>query len=257
MIKKKVEVSPYFNEYKEWLEALDANFDKEGELIYSGRNNVKKFNQGKVCLNVKSFKTPNMVNKFVYGHLRDSKAKRSYDYATRLLSYGVATPTPIGYVEIYKNGLFFKSYYISIQHVYDFTIREVLEYHVSNREAIMSQFIDYTFEKIHKNGVFHLDYSPGNILINMKEDGMFDFSLIDLNRMKFMEIDYKKGLYNLRQFDADKETLIQMGMLYARKWRKDPDEGARLLIEFDHAYKHKRVVKHRYKRFFKVLRFWK
>ncbi|MDC1107144.1 lipopolysaccharide kinase InaA family protein [Prolixibacteraceae bacterium] len=257
MKKQKVEISSKYIEYKGWLESLDTIFDAEGEVIYGGRNTVSKFNVAGQSFNVKSFKTPNFVNKFVYGNFRDSKAKRSYDYAHKLRELGVDSPEPVGYVEVYKNGLFFKSYYVSIQHTYDFTIREVLEYHVSNREDILNQFINYTYEKLHKNGVFHLDYSPGNILINVTEEGVYQFSLIDLNRMKFIPIDYTKGLYNLRQFDADKDSLIMMGMAYARKWKKDPEEGARLLVAFDHKYKHKRVVKHRYKNFFKSLRFWK
>lgn len=257
MKNRKMEVSSKYLDCKEWIESLDKIFNKEGEVIYKGRNTVSKFFVGDHCFNVKSFKAPNFINKFVYGYFRASKAERSYLHAKKLLELGVNTPEPVGFLEVYKNGFLDRSYYISIQHPYDFIIRDVFNYHVSNREEILEQFIRYTYEKLHKNNVFHLDYSAANVLITVKEEGKYDFSIVDLNRMKFMPIDYQTGLYNLRQLDADSDTLIIMGMSYARLWQKDPEEGARKLIALDQKYKHKRVVKYRYKNFFKKLTFWK
>ena len=43
----------------------------------------------------------------------------------------------------------------------------------------------FTFE-IHNKEVFHSDYNHGNMLFNNK--GVYEFSLVDVNRMKFMTL---------------------------------------------------------------------
>ena len=44
---------------------------------------------------VKSFHRPNLINRFVYGIFRPSKAKRSYIHAGMFLEIGVGTPRPV------------------------------------------------------------------------------------------------------------------------------------------------------------------
>ena len=69
----------------------------EGEVIYKGRNELRRMRCGEHDLVVKSFHRPNLVNRFVYGVFRPSKAKRSYDHACMYLHVGVGTPFPVGY----------------------------------------------------------------------------------------------------------------------------------------------------------------
>ena len=62
---------------------------------------------------VKSFRTPNIINRWVYGVFRPSKAKRSFEHAQMLLDIGVGTPRPVGYLNIRKGLMFDRSYYVT------------------------------------------------------------------------------------------------------------------------------------------------
>ena len=67
----------------------------EGTVVYKGRNELRKMTYGGLDLVVKSFHRPNLVNRFVYGVFRPSKAKRSYDHARMYQEIGVGTPVGI------------------------------------------------------------------------------------------------------------------------------------------------------------------
>jgi predicted unusual protein kinase regulating ubiquinone biosynthesis (AarF/ABC1/UbiB family) len=56
-----------------------------------------------------------------------------------------------------------------------------------DRENILKRFIEFSYG-LHQKGVYHIDYSPGNILVK-KVNGRYLFSIIDVNRMKFVEFD--------------------------------------------------------------------
>ena len=64
----------------------------EGTVVYKGRNELRKMTYGGLDLVVKSFHRPNLINRFVYGVFRPSKAKRSYDHARMYQEIGVGTP---------------------------------------------------------------------------------------------------------------------------------------------------------------------
>ena len=163
---------------------------------------------------VKSFKIPHIINRFAYTFLRDGKAKKSYQNATKLSKLGVATPEPIGIIEFFKLGLLSNSYFISVYEPYDFTIREVFHHKVDNYKEILKQFAKFTYE-IHQKGVWHVDYSLGNILIT-KINNTYKFSLVDINRMEFKSIKGYEGLKNLNKFWAkDKNDLILLAREYA------------------------------------------
>ena len=86
------------------------------EVIYKGpRNLLATLNQG--TINVKQFGTPSFPNNFIYGKLRKSKARRSFEHAHRLLQLGFDTPLPYAYIEIYRRNalgipMLRRSYYI-------------------------------------------------------------------------------------------------------------------------------------------------
>jgi hypothetical protein len=46
--------------------------------------------------------------------------------------------------------------------------------------------------------VYPLDYSPGNVLYQIR-DGRYSFFLVDINRMRFETVDMKKGCAALRR----------------------------------------------------------
>jgi len=230
--KIKYEVAPEFGELKTWISQLPLNFSSSGETIFKSRNEVKVFTVGKYQLNVKAFKIPNLFNRFVYVYFRGSKAARSFRYARKFLSLDIATPAAIGYVDCIEGGLLSNSYYISIHYKNEFTLREVLNYQVADHDAILRQWVRFTYENLHQNNIFHLDYSPGNTLICRTENG-FDFQIVDLNRMSFGHIDFEKGLFNFRQLDTDRQTLELLAAEYASLCHKDAGKAMKILIDFD------------------------
>lgn len=243
-------INSNYLDLKTFIEELPIRFAKEGKSIYKVRNEVKIFEIGGYLLNVKSYKVPNLFNKIAYRYLRESKAIRAYKYADFLLKNGIETPAPVAWVECHNGGVLKESYFISIQYKHDFTLRDVLENKVDHKTEILNGFVDYTVNKLHKNGVFHLDYSPGNILIREKQD-TYSYSVIDLNRMKFLPIDIDKGMENLKQLHTTPENYKIIGRQYGKLLGIDPNTCADKLIEMDNKYQEYRSRRSRFKRFFK------
>ena len=254
-MKIKCEIAPEFRELEEWISQLPTNFSRSGETIFKSRNEVKVFTAGNYRINVKAFKVPNLINRIVYVYFRGSKAARSYRYARKFFSLGIATPAAVGYLECIEKGLLEKSYYISVHYKNEFTLREVLNYQIADHDAILRQWVNFTYKKLHLNNIFHLDYSPGNTLICRKGDE-YDFQIVDLNRMSFGPISFERGLFNFRQLDTDRQTLELLAAEYASLWHKDGGKAIRMLIEFDHKNKADRRRRGKLKRFFRSIFRW-
>ena len=199
---------------------LINNFSSAGIVIKDSRNIIKKFDLNSLKINIKSFKVPNIINSFVYNFFRKGKAERSYFYALKLLSLGINTPTPIAFFE-FKN-LFFlsKSYYVSEQLEYDFSIRDVIkDLRFPDRDKILKLFVKFTF-KLHENNINYLDHSPGNTLI-VKKKFNYDFYLIDLNRMKFENMSLNKRMQNFERLSQDTSILSIFSKEYSELYSKD------------------------------------
>ena len=232
-------INPKFKDLEFFFKELPANFDQSGELVYEGRNTIKTFTVKGCFLNVKSFKIPHIINRLAYAWLRGSKARHSYLYAMKLIQKGANTPEPVACIEVLKNGLFNRSFYISIHEKYDFTIRDLIGFEFPDKENILRQFAVFTYEKLHKNGVHHLDYSRGNILISRLSDDKYGFSIVDINRMRFEKMGYQKGLQNFSQIWANEDELEVVAREYARINGKNGNEAVKLLIQFDKEHKTK------------------
>ena len=80
------------------LESLMRNlpeiFEKEGKTIKNDRNEIKIIEYRGIRLCVKSFNKVTAFNRLMYSWFRDTKAKRSYKTAKKLISLGINTPTP-------------------------------------------------------------------------------------------------------------------------------------------------------------------
>ena len=243
----KYQLAPGFEHLEDWIRNLPKYFPANGQSIFKSRNEVKIFNAGELLLNVKAFKVPNWTNRFAYVYLRGSKAERSYNYARKFESLNIPTPKAVGYLERLSGGLLTSSYYISLHFQYDFTLREVLNYEVPDRDDILHQWTRFTYQKLHMNNVFHLDYSPGNTLIR-RTDASYEFSIIDLNRMKFMKINFIAGLRNFRQLDTDNLTLQLLASEYAKLREENPKEAVKILTDYDKKNKLNRHLRGRFKK---------
>jgi hypothetical protein len=87
-------------------------------------------------------------------------------------------------------------------------------------ENILKQFAQFSFN-LHENGIEFLDHSPGNTLIKRKENNLYDFYLIDLNRMKFHQsMDFQLRMKNLRKITPVKEMIKIISAEYAKLYNK-------------------------------------
>ena len=195
-----------------FLVNIQKYFQSENNIVLFDKRNIIKiveFENKKYV--VKSFKIPHFINKIVYKFFRASKAKRSYDNSVKLEELNINTPKPIGYIE-FSSFVFFKdSYYISEFFDYDFEIRAVFkDENFKDRTNILKKFIEFTYD-VHNKGVYHIDYSPGNILVK-KIDDEYQFFIIDVNRMKFLEFDVDlrmKSMSKLTFNESDNDLMIR------------------------------------------------
>ena len=67
---------------------------------------VKLFDLNGTKVNIKAFKTPMIINRLIYGFIRKSKARRSFEYANRLSTLDIKSPTPIAFYEFSNFGFF-------------------------------------------------------------------------------------------------------------------------------------------------------
>jgi len=232
-------VHPKYETLKPKLEEVIRDFINTGEYVTKGeRNVIKKTIIDGIVFNIKKFKTPNAFQSLVYQYIRKSKAKRSFEYATRLIDLGINTPFPVCYAENFSGGLK-DSYYVSEHVEYDFDFR-VLNHNPQfpHRKEILKQFTRFTF-KLHENGINFLDHSPGNTLIKNKGEGMYSFYLIDLNRMRFEVMDFDKRMHNMRRLWLSKTMITIMAAEYAKLNNKSVEETHALLTKYSRAFQKK------------------
>lgn len=234
-------INPNFkSSEKEILNAF-VEFDENGvNYIIGQRNKIKLFDIDQKTINVKSFKIPNKLNQIVYKFFRPSKAKRSYEFALKLLEKGIGTPTPVAYYEDFGALGLQKSYYASIHQDVDLTFRELVEIpDYPDHENILRQFSRFCY-RLHQAGVEFKDHSPGNTLIKKQENGQYSFYLVDLNRMKFHnEMSLELRMKNLSRLTPKKDMIKIMADEYAKISQENAQQLFEMLWRFTTAFQHK------------------
>ncbi len=240
--------------FNDQLASFISSFKEEGDLLNDGeRNVIKTLSIGDVVVNVKSFKKPNLINKFVYRFFRKSKAQRSFEYAQELTKIGVGTPQPFAYFEKSSGLTFGESYYASEHLPCDLTFRELTDtFDFPDHENLLRAFTRFSYD-LHVKGINFLDHSPGNTLIQLN-DGNPKFYLVDLNRMRFETMDFETRMKNLSKLTIHESIVRIMSNEYAKC------SGENEAIIFETLWENTEDFQYRFHRKRKLkgkLKFWK
>ncbi len=224
----KHEINPGFESFSSFILNIREVFSDSGTTIRNGRNEVKLLEQNGVRFCVKSFGNQNPLNRLVYSFIRPSKANRSFNYALKIMDLGVKTPEPVAFVEYYdKNRVLQNSYYISVYLEHDLSLKQAFDFELSDRLELLSGFARFACNELHNNGILHKDLSASNVLIKNNPEGIYEFYLVDLNRMRFRKnISFRKRMANLKRINGTAICLGTIAHFYSLEFRGDPAWGA-------------------------------
>lgn len=247
-MKAKIYVNPAFINLSEHIEQIPSNFWTTGDVLHNGRNEIRKVVVQGETLVIKYFKKITWANRLIYSTIRKSKAQRSFENSRRLICNGISTPTPIAYINTYRCGLLYQSFYIS-----DFTnSRPVLEFinsPITKAESALKSLAQFSY-KLHRLGIFHGDYNTSNVLY-LYDGSEYRFTLIDNNRIKFYHYTKRRGLKNLIRMKFPIEKIGIISSEYAQISESNDLRTLFLLILFRLQFQHMRELKEMIKSFIK------
>lgn len=199
-----VVINPAFEKLAPFIHSLPERFERIPSIIQNNRNDIRTCEVEGTRVVIKSFRGMYLPNRIAYSLFRKSKAKRSYEFSFRLHEKGFRVPEPVAFIDCYSNGLLTESYYVSLY--YDHTpFAAIITRQDEEAKRILREFAHFTYA-LHKAGIYHPDYSNGNILCN-GTNGSTTFALVDLNRIKFKSVSFREGLRNFSTLTVTPETL--------------------------------------------------
>ncbi len=233
-------LNPKFASLQAFVSSLPSIFSTEGMCIYQGRNQIKVFVVDGVSINVKAFHIPIFINQIAYSFLRKTKARRAYEYALEVRRRGFETPEPIAYIEQRTFGLLKQTFFVSLQCDMPGIMRTFLDADVSNEGKLdlIEAFARYT-ARLHEAGILHVDYSPGNILFQQTPQG-YQFSLVDINRMRFGAVDRETGCANFARLCGNSQFFELVAKFYAQERHFNQEECLRLIFKYRDLDRNKR-----------------
>lgn len=182
--------------------------------IYKGRNRVTRLERCGRQINIKAFRRPNLINRYVYGNLRKSKARRAFEHAVKLRRLGFDTPEPLAYIERGHGCRFTDSYFLSLQ-LEGFRDLRVID-DDDDREMLADR-LGRLMARLHEAGVWMKDFSQGNILRRRVGEGRdYELYLVDINRMEFGVTSRRKLMENFRTVTDDDSFFRILAAAYAR-----------------------------------------
>ena len=246
-----VVINPKYAYLRDWLAKIPSFFAEGGRIINKKRNIVKVFSiDGGLEVNIKKFHKPHPFNRIIYTFFRKSKAYRSYYNSLYIAEKGFNAAESIAYIEILAGGLLSDSYYISLQCSDSIEMRTYYSGPLPGNEPVIDSFARYT-ANLHDAGIYHLDYSPGNILIRYV--GLkYDFVLVDVNRMKFMQVSNRSGCRNFARLFSDDAIYQRLAITYAqtRKQSFDKEAALRLMMKYKNRFLRKKAWKKHLRSYF-------
>lgn len=168
---------------RRFLAELPGSFQNGGDVIYCGRNTVKRFSIGDREYIVKRFRKLSLVRSMLY-IARSSKACRAYGYGLEFRRRGVMTPEPVAAVDICRGFLLYDSYFISMpMYARDMTFLRCAGHDIGEAD-MLARFLF----SIQQQGILHGDLNLTNILLADADasDPLCRYALIDTNRSRIL-----------------------------------------------------------------------
>lgn len=238
-------INPRYLDLQEFLTSLPDTFDSltPDRILRSGRNEVRQFTVGNRIIVVKNFRKFSALNRVVYGSMRMSKAMRAYYNALHLLALGINTPEPIAAIDVRRFGVLAQSFYVYAYSDYA-EMHELLNRYPDKRlEPLLNVLTDFILD-VHDKGVLHEDLNIMNILYRDCGSGVYDFQLIDVNRMDFRnKLSKRQRLSNLRHLNCNPAVFLYIVERYATAMNMNCEKaqlhgiGLRLMDTLRHEFK--------------------
>ena len=243
-MKTEIYINPFYSNLNEFINQIPTSFKKIGTVLLSGRNEVRLVNDDRFPLVVKYYKKITFINRIIYATFRKSKAQRAFENSKFLLMNDISTPQPIAYINIYRYGVLYQCYYISVFTFYK-PLRELLELPISESEEDLKAFARFTYH-LHRAGILHDDFTTENVLYQYNYR-VIDFLLIDNNRMRFCQYSYRKGIRNLERLKIPVEKMGIIAAEYAKEANASDIGTLNAMIIFRLGYLVKVSLKMRFK----------
>lgn len=218
-------INTKYSRLHDFVISLPDKFDNmtSMQILRSGRNEVRLFSVDGQMVVVKCFRRISILNRFLYGTIRQSKSVRAYYHALRLNRLGISTPEPIAAVDVRRYGFLTQSFYVYAYSEYN-DIKELLDRYPDEQiEPLLDALTDFILH-IHDKGVLHHDLNILNILYRDCGGAKYDFQLIDINRMSFYpKLSERQRLANLRHFNCKPAVLMYILERYAAAMNIDSE----------------------------------
>lgn len=173
-----------------YIDNLPKSFEESGEIIYRGRNTVRQVNINGREYIVKKFHTCSLFRGLL-NLFRSPKALRAYKYGLEFLKRGVETPEPVAMINIYRAGLVYQSYFISLpDHSPDLTFLRQPGF--NTKEA---RLLAHFLHQVQTMGIMHGDLNLTNILLHdpTSNNPLKRYALIDTNRSRILRAGQQPG----------------------------------------------------------------
>lgn len=245
----KVIIHPEYRFLTDFILGLPQNFYHGGEVLYEGRNTVKRFQVDGMYVVVKKYKHPNLIQRIAYTFFKSTKTERAYEFAALLRSKGIDTPHEVAYIETKRHGLFTTGYFVSLNSTDRDTSSQLnirpFDHPLANA---LAQFL----VELHEKGVLHGDLNLTNILYHINPDGSYHFSLIDTNRSRFKKPTADECLNNLKRLTHQRDLLVYIITLYAKHRGWNAEECVHKVMRNLERFEEQRRVKRRFQDFFGI-----
>lgn len=213
------------------------------EVIYSGRNTLYRMKFGNITAIIKAFRLPGFINSRIYTTFRKSKAYRSYHNSKEMIRLGFHVPEPIAYIEVKRGMKLCESYYICEE----VTGRELRHWEEYPESESMLPELAKEIVKLHRAGIYHKDFSPGNILYTGSPSTGYLFFFVDLNRMEFGVKSRRKLMSMFKSINLNVPEMVKLARLYAKASGEDEEKVVAEAVAANKKYMARREFKRKLK----------